>query len=135
MAYVQNNFEGGLSMKIALPVENKSADSAICPSFGRTPFFLIYDSETKDRLFVDNGAVASQGGAGIKAAQAIVDQGARVLITPRCGENAANVIKRAGIAMYKSQGTSITENIEAFLMGTLPLLDQIHPGFHNHGSN
>ena len=60
-------------MKIAIPVDEKSLDSNVCVSFGRTPYFLIYDVDTKESVFLDNSAAASTGGAGIKAAQTIVD--------------------------------------------------------------
>jgi len=121
-------------VKIALPVENNMADSNISPSFGRAPYFLIYDSDTDESIYVNNTAAASQGGAGIKAAQAVIDLGAQALITPRCGENAAQVIKIAGIEMYKSQGLSAAANIAAYKANTLSPLDDIHPGFHNHGN-
>ena len=60
-------------MKIAMPVDRKSAEANIASSFGRTPYFLIYDTETKASTVLDNSAAASQGGAGIKAAQSVVD--------------------------------------------------------------
>jgi predicted Fe-Mo cluster-binding NifX family protein len=120
-------------MKAALPVNNNSMETSICPSFGRAPYFLIYNTETKESVFIDNSAVASQGGAGIKAAQMIVDQGAEVLITPRCGENAAEVINTAGIKIYKAINDSVQDTIKAFTEGRLSLLEDIHPGFHNHG--
>ena len=122
-------------MKIALPVDNNSRDTGICPSFGRAPYFLIYETETKKSTFIDNSAIASQGGAGIKAAQAIIDQGATILITPRCGENAAEVITAAGIKIYKSASDSVADNIAAFTQGKLTVLEEIHPGLHRHGAN
>jgi len=120
-------------MKIALPVDEKSGNSTVCMSFGRTPYFMIYDTETKESIFLDNSAAASQGGAGIKAAEALIHEGMEVLLTPRCGENAAVVIKAAKIPMYRTKGDSIQENIDAFLKGTLPALEEIHPGLHDHG--
>ncbi len=60
-------------MKIAIPVVDASMDSSICVSFGRSPYFLIYETESKESLFIENSAAESQGGAGIKAAQIIVD--------------------------------------------------------------
>ncbi len=120
-------------MKIAMPVYEKDMKTEICVSFGRAPYFLFYDTEIKDGTFVDNSAATSAGGAGIKAAQIIVDNHAEVLLTPRCGENAADVLKSADINLYKTVGTSVTENIDAFVSGKLSLLDEIHEGFHGHG--
>lgn len=120
-------------MRIAIPVDDKSMETTVCISFGRAPYFLIYDTETKERLFVDNSAATSQGGAGIKAAQNIVDNNVSALLTPRCGENAAEVINAAGIKIYKTINDSIPDNIEAFNEGKLTLLEEIHPGFHGQG--
>ncbi len=122
-------------MKIALPVDSNSRETGICPSFGRAPYFLIYETETKKSTFIDNSAIASQGGAGIKAAQVIIDQGATILITPRCGENAAEVITAAGIKIYKTTSDSVADNIAAFTQGKLTVLEEIHPGLHRHGAN
>ena len=42
-------------MRIAVPVEENEKD--ICPSFGRTPLFYIYDTDTKEGHFIDNDAM------------------------------------------------------------------------------
>ena len=122
-------------MKIAIPVDEKSLDSNVCVSFGRTPYFLIYDVDTKESVFLDNSAAASTGGAGMKAAQTIVDNKANILLTPRCGENAAEVLKSADIEIFKTTSASVKDNIDAFIDGKLSLLDEIHAGFHGHGGN
>jgi predicted Fe-Mo cluster-binding NifX family protein len=120
-------------MKIAIPVNDQHLDSTVCLSFGRAPYFLVYDTESMESTFLKNEAATSQGGAGIKAAQTIVDSKVNVLLTPRCGENAAEVIKAAEINIYKTIDKSLIENIEAFSAGELSLLDEIHAGFHGHG--
>ena len=122
-------------MKIAIPVDEKTLESNVCVSFGRTLYFLIYDVETKDSIFIDNSAAASTGGAGIKAAQIIVDNKASALLTPRLGENAADVLKPAEIKIYKTITGSAKDNIDAFIAGKLPLLDEFHAGFHGRGGN
>lgn len=120
-------------MKIAIPVDDKTMEGDVCISFGRAPYFLFYDMETKDAVFIENSAATSQGGAGIKAAQMVVDNQVDALLTPRCGENAAEVLKAANVKIYKTSNASVQENIATFEEGTLPLLDEIHAGFHGHG--
>ena len=120
-------------MKIILPLESRSLDVPVCPSFGRTPLFVLVDTEKDTEEFLDNGAAASQGGAGIKAAQMIVDQGAVAVITYRLGQNAADVLTAANVEIYKAQDGTVKDNIESFKDGKLSLLTEIHPGFHNHG--
>lgn len=120
-------------MKIAIPVNEKNLESDVCPSFGRAPYFLFYDTDTKESYFLDNTAVASQGGAGIRAAQVIADHGVQALLTPRCGENAETVLSKAEVLVYKTIPGSVQENIDAFVTDKLGLLDEFHAGFHSHG--
>lgn len=54
-------------MKIAIPMEEKSMSSSICVTFGRAPYFLTFDTDTENEIYIENQAVAAQGGAGIKA--------------------------------------------------------------------
>ncbi len=117
-------------MKIALPVDGNSLESQVCISFGRAPYYLVRDTETKTDNFITNTAATQSGGAGIRAAQIVADQEVNVLLTPRCGVNAAEVIQAAGIEIYKTEGDSIEGNIEAFLDGRLSALDEIHEGLH-----
>ncbi|MEG0918301.1 MAG: NifB/NifX family molybdenum-iron cluster-binding protein [Anaerovoracaceae bacterium] len=120
-------------MKIAIPLEKKDLNTDICMSFGRTPFFAFIDTDTLEVTYLDNTANSATGGAGIKAAQAIVDQKADALITERLGQNASDVLDAANIKIYKSTMKPIMENITAFKENKLEILTNIHPGFHNHG--
>lgn len=120
-------------MIIAIPVDDQSAPNTVCVSLGRAPYFLIYDTASAASRMVHNSGASGQSGAGITAAQTVVDSKAEVVLTPRCGENAAEVLKAAGIKMYKTSGDSITANIETFLKGELSPLDDIHPGLHGQG--
>jgi len=119
-------------MKLIIPVETQSLNAPVCPSFGRTPLFVLFDTESGKLEFLTNHAAESEGGAGIKAAQFIVDSGAETLITYRCGENAAQVLNAVGIKMYKAQDGSVEDNIAKFKSGELSPLTEIHAGFHNH---
>ena len=120
-------------MLIAMPVDGNIVSSGVCISFGRTPFFLIYNSLDESYTFVENTAASAQGGAGIKAAQILVDKKIDVLITPRCGQNAADVINGGNIKIYKSISNSINDNLTEFKNGRLSVLTDIHEGLHHHG--
>ena len=114
-------------MKIMIPVNDDK--KTICPSFGRTPFFLLHNSETQENLFLDNPAAEAQGGAGIKAAQFVCDNNADCIITIRCGENAAEVFKAAEIKIYKNENLDAMENVELLLDNKLQALTKFHAGF------
>ena len=113
-------------MKIAIPLDENKVD--VCVSFGRAPYFLF--SENGTETILSNPAADAQGGAGIKAAQFLVDQGAEALITVRCGQNAADVFKVAQLKVYKADSVAARPNIEALNAGKLSLLTTFHAGYH-----
>lgn len=117
-------------MKIAIPTENKSMTSKVYESYGRAPYFLIYNTITKESEFLDNSAVISQGAAGIRASQVIADNGVKALIVPRCGENANNILRNAEVLVYQSIPGTLQDNITDFLLDKLNLLNEFHPGLH-----
>jgi len=119
-------------MKIALPAEEKSLDAKINQSFGRTPYILLYNTITKESEFLDNSAVVMQGGAGIRVAQVVADNGIKALITLQCGENAEKVLENAEVLVYKAIPGTVKQNIDKFVLEELNLLNEFHEGFHGH---
>ena len=115
-------------MKIIIPLDENKKD--VCVSFGRTPLFLLHDTETKETEYLVNPAAEAEGGAGILAAQFVVDSKAQILITVRCGENAAEVLKEAQMKIYKSSTVDAQENIALYEEGKLEELTRFHAGFH-----
>ena len=120
-------------MKIAIPAEDKLISSNVCQSFGRTLYFVVADTGTMEYEVIDNVAASSQGGAGIKAAQSIVDSGAEAVVTFHCGQNAADVLKAADIKILKAVPGTIEEIVQKFKAGELAELTEIQPGQHQHG--
>lgn len=102
-------------------------------SFGRAGFFIVVDSNTLQFDVIDNPAVNAQGGAGIKAAQAVADSGAEVVVTFRCGQNAADVLNAAGIKILQAVSGTVAEIAVKCEGGELVELTDIHPGYHNYG--
>lgn len=113
-------------MKLAIPVGEKSMDSKVFDSFGRAPYFIFYDMATNESVFLENRAIGSRSGAGVRAAQTVVDGKADVLLTPQCGQNAAALIETANIKIYVTKPGSVQNNIDAFIAGELSLLGEIH---------
>ncbi len=121
-------------MRIVIPVENNEITTKVSENFGRAAYYLLYDDSNDKVEFIDNLASSSNSGAGIKAAQLIVDNQADVLITPRCGENAAEVLSSGNVKLYKAGFKSAQDNLTAFKAGELEELNEIHGGFHKHGN-
>lgn len=109
-------------MKIAFTASGTSWESRIDPRFGRTDYIVLYDEETKSLTSVDNREVESVAhGAGPRTAQRLFDLAPDVLITGNGpGGNAAEVLKRAKLAVYAGAGEmSLKEAYEAYKKGAL----------------
>ena len=117
-------------MKIAVPCSEKDINGPIYQAFGRAPYFLIVDSESMGYEIIENAAMNAGGGAGIQAAQIVADSGAEVLIAPRCGQNAANVLMPAGVKLMKAVSGTIAEVVDLYKQGKLETLEDIHAGHH-----
>ena len=115
-------------MKIAIPLDENKKD--VCVSFARAPYFMVCDGNEGAVEIIENPAAEAEGGAGLKAAQFVLDSGADTVITVRCGENAGNVFKAAEIKVYKSQVEDARENVKLLKEQKLSELTKFHAGFH-----
>lgn len=113
------------SMKLAIPLDEDQ--SSVCPVLARAPYFL-FRQDGADTI-VDNPGAQAQGGAGIQAAQFLVDQQVTDLIAPRCGQNAAEVFQAAGIRIYKSANSEAAADLQAFAEGKLEPMTHFHSGY------
>ena len=115
-------------MKIAIPLDENKKD--VCVSFARAPYFMVCDGNEGAVEIIENPAAEAEGGAGLKAAQFVLDSGADTVITVRCLENAGNVFKAAEIKVYKSQVEDARENVKLLKEEKLSELTKFHAGFH-----
>ncbi|HDQ34729.1 MAG TPA: dinitrogenase iron-molybdenum cofactor biosynthesis protein [Chloroflexi bacterium] len=106
-------------MKIAISASSASLDSPVDPRFGRCPYFLLVDAETEAFEALPNASAMSGGGAGIQAAQIIVQQGVQLIITGNVGPNAFRVFETAGVAVLQVGGMTAREALAAFKSGQL----------------
>lgn len=80
-------------MKIAVSSMSKDLNSMLDVRFGRCNYFVIYDTEEGLVKTIENKGQMSGGGAGIAAAQQIIDEDVDVVITGNMGPNAFNLFK------------------------------------------
>ena len=106
-------------MKICVSASSGSLDAAVDSRFGRCPYFTIVDSETMEFNAISNDSTNAAHGAGIQAAQTVVNMGAKVIITGNIGPNAFNVLSAAGIKLVTGVSGSIREAVEKYKSGQL----------------
>ena len=89
-------------------------NSAVSPVFGRCSFFLVIDEKKKLEKSIPNSALQAIRGAGIAAAQVVVSEGVKAVITGNVGPNAFVVLKDSGVRLYNGTGMSVKQAIEGF---------------------
>jgi predicted Fe-Mo cluster-binding NifX family protein len=111
-------------MKIAITSERTDLNSSVDTRFGRAKYFIIYDSETNTFSSIDNeqNLNAAQG-AGIQSAQNVVNSEAECVITGHCGPKAFNVLNKANVKVYLTEGGTVKEALDAFTKGELKSTD------------
>ena len=119
-------------MKIAVTSQGKGLYSEIDPHFGRCSYFIIYDMESEDFEFFDNSAIAASGGAGVQAAQTIVNKKVDVLITGNIGPNAFKVLNAAFIKVYSGISGKVFEAIIKLGQGDLDIQATTSPSVETH---
>jgi predicted Fe-Mo cluster-binding NifX family protein len=101
-------------MKIVITANGASLDAPTSPVFGRCPSYVFVDPDTMVFETVENPALGAAGGAGIQAAQFVIERGAKAVVTGNVGPNAFNVFRSADVPVYSGQAQTVREAVEAY---------------------
>jgi len=117
-------------MLIAISATERGLGAAVDPRFGRALMFALVDSDAPDEVrMLDNMGNSDQlSGAGISTAQAVVDTGAKVVISGRIGPKALDVLTAAGLQVYTDANGTVREAIAAWQDNRLTLVTEAMPG-------
>lgn len=118
-------------MRIVIPATGVDLDATTASVFGRCSTFIIVDPDTLEFEALPNPAQSASGGAGVQAAQTVLQYNIQAVIAPRLGPNAFRVIQAAHIPAYVLKGTSVRETIAAFKAEQLTLIET--PGAGHNG--
>lgn len=106
-------------MRIVLSSSRPNIDGDVDPRFGRCRYFLFVDPHTLQYEVEENPHAEAASGAGISAAQFIVNKGAKAAITGNLGPNAHQVLAAAGIEMFTGVSGKIRDVLEIYNTGDL----------------
>ncbi len=106
-------------MKIAVSSDGTDLEALASPVFGRCAAFVFVETETMAFEAVANPALTSPSGAGIQAAQLVIERGAQAVITGHVGPNAYAVFASAGVRVYPFANGTVRQAVEAFKAGHL----------------
>jgi len=101
-------------MKIAISSNGNNNESLLDMRFGRCEYFQIHDTENKEVKIIENKGAIASGGAGIAAANQLLDENVHVIITGSLGPNAFEIIEKAEIKAYKCDSISINAALDKY---------------------
>ncbi len=102
-------------MRLAITSTGPDLSSTLDPRFGRAHYLLMVETPFRTVVPIENhkGMNAAEG-AGVQAAQNVIDQKAEALITGHCGPKAFRALQAAGIEVYLAPEGSITQTLDRF---------------------
>ena len=105
-------------MKIILSATGRDVESNINTKFGRSPFFLIVDTNTNENKSIVNETRDRPDGVGITIANIVAKEDIDVVITTDIGPLAFDIFEQCGIKIYQATG-KIDDAIQQFMDGKL----------------
>jgi len=121
-------------MKIVICSSGRSLESLVDARFGRCPYFAIVNSETGRFDFLENAAGKAFHGAGVSAAQIVVNNRAGAVLGINFGPNAVSVLQAAGVKIYVLSGKglsfTIAEALKKYQAGKARTIDQANQAPH-----
>lgn len=117
-------------MRIVISAQGGNLEAPASQVFGRCPTFVFVDTETLAFEADANPAMNQGGGAGIQAAQFVVERGAEAVLTGNLGPNAFDVLRAAGVPGYLVPDGSVGEAVEAYQAGSLQAMGGANVAAH-----
>lgn len=107
-------------MRVVVSASGKTLEDQMDPRFGRAQYFLLVDTETMEYSAHDNkqNLTAAQG-AGVQAAENVVNLGAEAVISGHCGPKAFRVLQAAEVKVYTADAGTVAEALVQFREGKL----------------
>ncbi len=103
-------------MKLIISAQNSSLESQVDRRFGRCTWLILFDTDTNLWEAFQNPGVSQSGGAGVAAAQFVVDKKADVVISGDFGPNASRAFQAANVEMlrFTDSTTTVQEAVDHF---------------------
>ena len=124
-------------MKVVVTSGGADLNAPSSPVFGRCLGYIFVDTDSMEFEAVPNPAISASGGAGIQAAQFVVEQGAEAVLTGNVGPNAFGVLQAAGVPVFLTRGGTVREVVQAYMAGSLQTVGganvQAHTGLRPSG--
>jgi len=102
-------------MIVVIPTKDVGEKSVVSDQLGRTKYFNVYDTDALSGKVFNNISKNENHGAGVKTVEFLLNQNADILITPRVGKKALDLLLETDVKIYQSNAKIVKENIKDFL--------------------
>ncbi len=101
-------------MLIAVSIKEPDLTSELSDAFGRSKYFLLFNSDTKAYEFTLNPYSAELGGAGIQSARFLIERKIEAVITAFMGFNTLRFFDSLNVKVYACKNCKVEESIKLF---------------------
>jgi|GEM_PF-231313 len=113
------------NLKIAICADSNILDGMGSKRYARSDYFAIYDEKTLQFTFIKNEAKKESSGAGNKATKILGDHGVHVLLAPKVGPKAFDMLKAFDIEVYQYETPAkIKDILDGYIKGRFPEITQ-----------
>jgi predicted Fe-Mo cluster-binding NifX family protein len=98
-------------MKAAFTSDGALLESRLSPGFGRTDYFLIFNTDDNSLQVEINPYKNVLEGAGIQAVHFLISRNCNAIITRQIGNNALRFLLSSGILVYIGTDGTLEENL------------------------
>jgi len=96
-------------MKIAIAAEKDNLNSIVCPTAGRSPFYLIFENKSLIKTIKNPFAVGG-GGAGFGVIQMLANEDVNLIVSGKFGANMITALEQKNMT-YKSVENKTVEEV------------------------
>lgn len=109
-------------MSICITADSAYINGRTGEYFGRSKYFIFIDPDTGEFDVAQNSA-ACMSNAGVRAAGLVLRNRPSAVVTGRIGKNALKALRKAGIAVFISGNTTVSEALDKYKAGKLETID------------
>lgn len=106
-------------MKVAISSSGNTLDASVDPRFGRCLYFIVVDTDKEEFKVIENSGAGRPGGAGVNAAQLLIDEGVEVLVSGNVGPNAEQALKAGGVRIITGVSGTVKDVVENIRRGEI----------------
>ncbi len=102
---------------LAISSEGPDVNDLVDPRFGRAAGFILMELDGSGLRYVDNSSAQVLGqGAGIQAAETIVNEGVGIVLTGHVGPKAAAALEKCNVKAFEGfEGVTVQQAFDRYL--------------------